>query len=190
MQEDVFKTSSAKWLPFSRGGDVLKLCIFPWWRHQMETFSALLASCAGNSPVPVNFPHKGQWRAALMFALICVWINAWINNRKAGDLRRYCAHYDVIVMRRICCTDRCICVSSSPLRWRHSERNGVSNHQPHDCLLNRLVGRRSKKSSKLRVTGLCAGNSPATGEFPAQIASTAENVSIWWGHHATKIISW
>ena len=69
-----------------------------WWRHQMETFSALLAICAGNSPVPVNFPHKGQWRAALMFALICVWISAWINNRKAGDLRRYCAHYDVIVM--------------------------------------------------------------------------------------------
>ena len=37
-----------------------------WWRHQMETFSALLALCAGNSPVPVNFPHKGQWRRALM----------------------------------------------------------------------------------------------------------------------------
>ena len=69
-----------------------------WWRHQMETFSALLAICAGNSPAPVNFPHKGQWRGALMFALICVWINAWVNNRKAGDLRRYCAHYDVIVM--------------------------------------------------------------------------------------------
>ena len=65
----------------------------------METFSALLAICAGNSPVPVNFPHKGQWRGALMFALICVWINAWVNNRKAGDLRRYCAHYDVIVMQ-------------------------------------------------------------------------------------------
>ena len=64
----------------------------------METFSALLAICAGNSPAPVNFPHKGQWRGALMFALICVWINAWVNNRKAGDLRRYCAHYDVIVM--------------------------------------------------------------------------------------------
>ena len=71
-----------------------------WWRHQMETFSALLAICAGKSPVPVNFPHKGQWRGALMFASICVWINAWVNNRKAGDLRRYCAHYDVIVMCR------------------------------------------------------------------------------------------
>ena len=42
-----------------------------WWRHQMETFSALLAICAGNSPVPGEFPHKGQWRGALMFSLMC-----------------------------------------------------------------------------------------------------------------------
>ena len=61
--------------------------ILIWWRHQMETFSALLAICAGNSPVPVNSPHKGQWRGAWMFSLICVWINGWVNNREAGDLR-------------------------------------------------------------------------------------------------------
>ena len=70
-----------------------------WWRHQMETISALLALCAGNSPVPVNSPHKGQWRGALMFTLICARINGWVKNREAGDLRRYRAHYDVIVMR-------------------------------------------------------------------------------------------
>ena len=58
----------------------------------METFSALLAICAGNSP------HKGQWRGALVFTLICVWINGWVNDREAGDLRRYRAHYDVTVM--------------------------------------------------------------------------------------------
>ena len=69
-----------------------------WWRHQMETFSALLAICAGNSPVPDEFPHKGQWRGALMFSLICVWINGWVNNPDAGDLRRYRTHYDVSVM--------------------------------------------------------------------------------------------
>ena len=62
------------------------------------------------------------------------------------------------------------------LRWRRNGRDGVSNHQPHECLLNRLFRRRSKKTSKLRVTGLCAGNSPGTGEFPAQMASNAENV--------------
>ena len=52
------------------------------------------------------------------------------------------------------------------LHWRHNGHDSVSNHQPHDCLLNRLFRRRSKKISKLRVTGLCAGNSPETGEFP------------------------
>ena len=64
-----------------------------------------------------------------------------------------------------------------PLLWRHNGRHSVSNHQPHDCLLNRLFRRRSKKTSKLRVTGLCVGNSPGTGEFPAQIASNAEMFS-------------
>ena len=49
---------------------------------------------------PVNSPHKGQWREALMFSLICVWINGWVNNREAGDLRRYRAHYVVIVIYR------------------------------------------------------------------------------------------
>ena len=52
----------------------------------------------GESPVPVKSPHKGQWRGALMFSLICVWINGWVNNREAGDLRRHRGHYDVNVM--------------------------------------------------------------------------------------------
>ena len=67
----------------------------------METFSALLALCAGNSPVPVNSPHKGQWRGALMFSLICAWINDWVNNRQAGDLRRHCGDCDVNVMTSV-----------------------------------------------------------------------------------------
>ena len=70
-----------------------------------------------------------------------------------------------------------------PLHWRPNGRNSVSNHQPHDCLFNRLFRRRSKEASKLRVTGLCAVNSPGTGEFRAQMASNAVNVSIWWRHH-------
>ena len=79
-----------------------------------------------------------------------------------------------------------ICPKSSPLRWRHNGHDCVSNHQPHDCLLNRLFRRRSKKTSKLRVTGLCAGNSRGTGDFPAQMASDAENVSIWGRHHVSQ----
>ena len=54
------------------------------------------------------------------------------------------------------------------LQRRYNERGDVWDHQPHDCLLNRLFRRRSKKTSKLRVTGLCVGNSPVTDEFPAQ----------------------
>ena len=74
-------------------------------------------------------------------------------------------------------------VMVTTLYWRHNGRDSVSNHQPHDCLTNRLFKRRSKKTPKLRVTGLCLGNSPGTDEFPAQMASNAENVSIWWRHH-------
>ena len=165
-----------------------------WWRHQMETLPRYWPFVRGIHPV--NSPHKGQWRGALMFSLIC----AWINNREAGDLRHHRAHYDVIVM---CCwvmivfTDIFQSCSAGiwlpqsywntpiwgTLQWRHNGHDSVSNHQPHKCLLNRLFRRRSKKISKFRVSGLCAGNSPETGECPAQMASNAESVSIWWRRH-------
>ena len=73
------------------------------------------------------------------------------------------------------------------LQWRHNELDGVSNHRRLECLLNRLFSRRSKKTSKLRVNGLCARNSPVTGEFLAQRSSNnTENVSIWWRRHVVK----
>ena len=71
----------------------------------------------------------------------------------------------------------------NPLQWRHNEPDGVSNHQPRDYLLNRLFSRRSKETSKLRVTGRCEGNWPVNGEFPTQKAFNVENVSIRWRHH-------
>ena len=64
------------------------------WKH----FPRYWPFVRGIHRSPVNYQHKGQWRGALMFSLICVWINDWVNNREAGDLRRYRAHYDVIVM--------------------------------------------------------------------------------------------
>ena len=103
----------------------------------------------------------------------------------------------------VTCNDHRSCVSRAPvvgndlyqcnlamvllksLRWRHNGRDDVSNHQSHDCLPNHLF--RSKKTLQLHVTGLCAGNSPFTGEFPAQRASNAENISIWLRHHEWKI---
>ena len=61
--------------------------------------------------------------------------------------------------------------SQYTLQWRHNGRDSASNHQPHDCLLNRLFRSISKHQSSM------------SGEFPAQMASNSENVSIWWLHH-------
>ena len=62
---------------------------------------------------PVNSTHKGQWRGTLIFPLICTWINGWVNNPEAGDLRCHCAHYDVTVM------------------WDQPGTHGLSIHNPH-----------------------------------------------------------
>ena len=72
------------------------------------------------------------------------------------------------------------------LRWRHNGSVGVSDQRPHDCLLSRSFRCRSKKTPKRHVTGLCAGNSSVTGEFPAQMASNAESISIAWRHRDNK----
>ena len=77
-----------------------------------------------------------------------------------------------------------VCLLS--LQWRHDGRGSVSSHQHHDCLLNRLFRLISRKTSKLRVTGLCAGNSPVTGEFLTKMSSNTKNVSIWWRHHVSE----
>ena len=177
----------------------------PWWRHQMETFSALLAICAGNSPASGKFSaqrpvtrgfdvlrkqlwgwwfetlsrllwrhcngihiflvlsqqdygellpnmnvtfhhetssngiifrvtghlcgefigHKGQWRGALKFSLICAWINGWVNNREAGDSRRHRAHYDVTVM-----TGRLLPDDITKQRKWLTKEDGLVTHTP------------------------------------------------------------
>ena len=71
----------------------------------------------------------------------------------------------------------------TPLQWRHNECNGISNHRRFDCLLSRFFRCRSKKTSKLCITGLCDGNPPVASGFPSQRASNAINVSIRWCHH-------
>ena len=76
--------------------------------------------------------------------------------------------------------------SQVTLPWRHNERDGVSNQQLLDALLNRLFRLRSKKTSKLIVTGLCEGNSTVTSELSQR---NAENVSIWWCHHESDLPS-
>ena len=72
-------------------------------------------------------------------------------------------------------------------QWRHNEHDGVSNHRRIDCLFKCMFRRRSMKTSKLRVTGLCGGNPTGTGGFPSQKTSNAENVSISWRHHGKAV---
>ena len=115
-------------------GDAIEIFQESWWRHQMETFSALLAICAGNSPV--NSPHKGQWRGALMFSFICVLINSRVNNREAGDLRCYRSHYGVIVMNFVSIMANHIEINSlwpSDTIWRH--KSGSTLAQVMACCL-------------------------------------------------------
>ena len=113
MKSFVFKVYWSFWNPIvgsemyigmsSRKPSISSQLLPSWWRHQMETFYALLAlQCAGNSLVTGEFPaHKSQWRGALMFTLVCAWMNGWVNNREAGDWRRHCTQYDITVW--FCC---------------------------------------------------------------------------------------
>ena len=95
-----------------------------WWRHQMQTFSALLALCGGNSPIIGEFPRKGQWRGALIFSLICAWTNGWANHWDASDLRRHRAHYSITVMKvaKITKVTRYIISICSWSKWSHLRR--------------------------------------------------------------------
>ena len=82
------------------------------------------------------------------------------------------------------------------LHWRHNDHDCVSNHQPYDCLLNRLFRRKSKKTSKLRVAGLCVGNSPGPVNSPHKGPVTRKMFPFWWRHHGPLLnhnkthISW
>ena len=109
-----------------------------------------------------------------------IWVNSTIPNKVPRSVVECLVHSTDMETD---CNMASILPHNQTLQWRHNGHDGVPNHQLHDCLLNRLFRRRSNKTSKLRVTGLCEGNSPGTGEFPAQRASDAENVSIWWRHH-------
>ena len=127
-------------------------------KHQWQS-PAQLTLYESNPPVTGGFPHKGSVMCQLF---------------PCGD---------VMMFVKITSIANTVHHSRDTLQWHHNERDGVSNQQSQDCLLKGLFRHRSKKTSKFHITGLCAGNSPVSGEFPAQKASNAENVSIWWCHH-------
>ena len=172
--------------------DVIKWKHFPRYQHFVLGIHRSL----------VNSPHKGQWRRALMFSLICTWINGWVNNREAGDLRRHRGHYDVTVMK--------IQVKRVSL-WEDYPVNkkGING------LLTRLLLERSfdgvfSRKCHLRLVchyfvwslpwwrhqmeafsalpALCAGNSPVTGEFSAQRPVT-QSFDVFFDLHLNKRLS-
>ena len=135
-----------------------------WWNLQNFAF-LMMTSSNGNifrvtghlcGEFTGNSLHKGQWRGALMFSLICVWINDWVNNREAGDLRRYRAHCDVTVMSLmgLCPSLYLVGLLTSGFKtcgnvacgpwWRYWMET-----------FSTLLAR-------------CTGNSPVIGEFPSQ----------------------
>ena len=106
-----------------RGCNYLSMLGLKWIHHdsviKWKCFPRYWPFVRGIHRLPVNSPHKGQWRGALMLPLICVWINGWVNNREAGDLRPHRAHYDVILM-----------VSKMSSWWYQSiTRTKVTRHQ-------------------------------------------------------------
>ena len=101
------------------------------WKH----FPRYWPFVRGIHRSPVNSQHKGQWRGALMFSLICVWINGWVNNREAGYLRRYRAHFDVIVINRCLHTKNdCFDIHT----WERTLYSSISYHWISPCIKGQL----------------------------------------------------
>ena len=115
--------------------------LMTWWRHQnlkWKHFPRYWPFVWGIHRSPVNSPHKGQWRRAFMFSLICAWINGWVNNGEADDLRRYRAHYDVTVMEHgqhnrsqyIVC-GKSVCKGTWQNRKQHLRRENKANEKKY-----------------------------------------------------------
>ena len=117
IQWDVLHAYAAQphvWSP-DKHDDVIK------WKHFPRNWPFV----RGIHRSPVNSPHKGQWRGALMFSLICVWINDWVNNREAGDLRRHRAHHDFIVMK---CANSPSILRARELCWHRESTHVMPTH--------------------------------------------------------------
>ena len=154
----------------------------PSWTHdnviKWKHFPRYWSFVRGIHRSPVNSPHKGQWRGALLFSFE-LRLNKRLSKQSLGwrfetpscSLRRHC---NASLTKSFSPRSTILVVKWFSLQRRHNERDDVSNHWLPHCLLNCWFRRRSKKTSKICVTGLCVGNSPVTGEFPAQKASNAE----------------
>ena len=135
---NISRSLPTRWRFFYRNQSQVRICLLKmplyvtysisWWRHQMETFSALLAICAGNSPVPGEFPTQRPVTRSFDVYFDLRPINGWVNNREAGDLRRHRAHYDVIVM---CHKIRVVGNLSYSKRFKTLKSRDESNRRIH-----------------------------------------------------------
>ena len=159
----------------------LKISSTKWWRHYRPQYVKKInvdGEPLGRSTINMQWIAMTRWQDVgghLCKGMSCI--------------MRYYGHDDM----KPCCQRSYLrghhtSLLWTSLQWRHNECDGVSNHRCLDCLLNQLVRRWSKKTSKHHVTGLCEWNPPVTGGFPSQRASNSQNVSIWWCHHVFKII--
>ena len=101
-----------------------------WWHHQWKHFPRHWPFMWGIHRSPVISPHKGQWHRALLFSLICVWTNSWINNRDAGDLRHHHAHYDINAMNSDGHWKMTTSIVTRNCKFQASSRCSFNHHSP------------------------------------------------------------
>ena len=137
---------------------------------QFEHCSLQTFICVANKNVSTSNWYTNPPKPVLFYKL---WRSYHAKTGNRGEITHY-VKCSVVGDQAICKpgantpSSQLVGILDTSLQWRHNGRDGVSNHHPHDCILNRLFRRRSKKTWKPRVTCLCEGNSPVTGEFPAQ----------------------
>ena len=138
------------------------------WKH----FPRNWPFAQGIHQSPVNSPHKGQWCGALMFSFICLWINDWVNNREAGDLRCYHAHYDVIVMP-----------------WNNGTNSGVIpsifvNYSYLICQTYQFTKQQTKSSN------MCRHFKGVTAWYAEYLVFSHRLHEIWFGQRKLTLFSW
>ena len=165
-----------------------RTCLLPWSHHQRPLAvpihrQAVHRDCERVYPTPIHV------RSTQQHGLLCdknVAISCSGQTHQPWNLHHTLGWNLTSVPRGIVCHKRS---SFEDIHYNDIIMGAmVLHYQRYDCLLNHLFWWRSKKTSKLCVTGLCAGNSAVTSEFPAQRASNVENVSIWWRHHAINFL--
>ena len=159
--------------------------IIAWWRHNIETLSSLLALSEGNPPVTDGFSHNTD-----MFSFMLGRPNCWTNSQFTCDYRRLNAHVTLLLWCYPPTHSHSYTLTVAVTSYWARLRLKSPTLRLFTYLLNCLIRRRSKKTSELCVTGISVGNSPVIGEYPVQLASNAENVSIWWRHHDCEGPCW